>query len=222
MPTIAVAPITDHAAVDTTIGELSTYDWAIFTSVNGVDGFLERLHGLGLDGRALGKCRLAAIGTTTAERLSHWRLKADLIPKEFRAEALAEALKPHVAGKKVLWAKASRGRDVLPQQLRAAGAEVTELPVYQNIDVTEFTPQVQELLRAGKLDWICISSPSGAKSLHNLIPDAARLHLGQSIRIAAISPLTAAAAREVGLPVNAVAHEATWDSLFEAIEKHRG
>ncbi len=221
MPTIAVAPITDHTAVDATIRELLSYDWAIFTSVNGVDGFFERLHALGLDGRAFGKCRLATIGTTTAERLAHWHMKADLIPEEFRAEALAEALKPHVAGRKVLWAKASRGRDILPQQLRAAGAEVSELPVYQNIDAPELTPQVQQMLRAGELDWICLSSPSGAKSLHGLIPEDARPHLGQSIRIAAISPLTAAAASEVGLPVNAVAHAATWDSLFEAIAEHR-
>ncbi|MFO1006245.1 MAG: uroporphyrinogen-III C-methyltransferase [Planctomycetaceae bacterium] len=217
MPTIAVAPLTDHSAVDATIGELSSYNWAVFTSVNGVDGFFGRLHALGLDGRALGKCRIAAIGTTTAERLSHWHMNADLIPDEFRAEALAAALQPHVAGKKVLWAKATRGRDVLPQQLSAAGAEVTELPVYQNLDVTEFTPQVQELLRNGELDWICISSPSGAKSLNHLVPDAARPLIGQSIRIAAISPLTASAATEVGLPVSAIAPEATWDSLFEVI-----
>ena len=221
MPTIAVAPMTDHSFVDATIGQLSAYDWAVFTSVNGVDGFFERLHAVGLDGRAFGNCRLAAIGTTTAARLGFWHMKADLIPDEFRAEALATALQPLVAGKKVLWAKATRGRDVLPQQLRAAGAEVNELPVYQNIDALEFTPQVQKLLQRGELDWICISSPSGAKSLNHLIHDAARPHMGQSIRIAAISPLTAAAAAEVGLPVDVVAEEATWDSLFEAIAANR-
>jgi len=221
MPTIAVAPLTDHSAVDATIGELATYDWVVFTSVNGVDGFFGRLHALGLDGRAMGHCRLAAIGTSTAERLAHWHMKADLIPAEFRAEALAAALQPQVAGRKVLWAKATRGRDVLPEQLREAGAQVYELPVYQNFDVSEFTPQVQELLRKGELDWICLSSPSGAKSLNRLIPDAARAHVGRSIRLAAISPLTAAAAMEVGLPVNAVAEEATWDSLFVAIAAHR-
>ena len=221
MPTIAIEPITDHTAVDAAIRELSNFDWAIFTSVNGVNGFFERLHALGLDGRAFGKCRLAAIGTTTAERLARWHIKADLVPEEFRAEALAEALKPHVSGKQVLWAKATRGRDVLPQHLRAAGAEVTELPVYQNIDATEFTPQVQQILRAGELDWICISSPSGAKSLHQLIPAEARSQLGHSIRIAAISPITAAAAAEVGLPVFTVAREATWDGLFDAIASNR-
>ena len=221
MPTIAIAPLTEWSAVDATIGELATYDWAIFTSVNGVDGLLERLHASGLDGRAFRSCRLAAIGTTTAERLARWHLQADLIPDEFRAEALAAALRPQIAGKKVLWVKASRGRDVLPQELRAAGAELTELPVYQNIDATELTPQVQELLRAGELDWICVSSPSGAKSLAQLVPPETRSKLGHSIRIAAISPLTASAAIEVGLPVNITASEATWDGLFDAIAEHR-
>ncbi len=221
MPTIAIAPLTEWSAVDATINELASYDWAIFTSVNGVDGLLERLHTRGLDGRAFGRCQLAAIGTTTAERLARWHLQADLIPDEFRAEALAAALRPQIGGKKVLWVKASRGRDVLPQELRAAGAELTELPVYQNIDATEFTPQVQELLRTGELDWICLSSPSGAKSLAQLVPEEARSRLGHSIRVAAISPITAAAAADVGLPVNVVAREATWDGLFDVVAESR-
>ena len=217
MPTIAVEPITDWGSVDAVLAELRSFDWAVFTSVNGVDAFLGRLWERGGDGRSLGACRLATIGTATAERLAKWHLRADLVPDEFRAVALAAALQEQVAGKRVLWVKASRGRDVLPQALRAAGADLTELAVYQNIDATEFTPQVQELLRAGDLDWICLSSPSGAQSLARLLPAEARPRLGSSIRIAAISPITAAAASEAGLPVTVTAREATWDGLFDAI-----
>ena len=200
---------------------LSHFDWAVFTSVNGVDAFLGRLWERGGDGRSFGSCRLAAIGTATAERLARWHLRADLVPDEFRAEALATALQEQVAGKRVLWVKASRGRDVLPQALRAAGADLTELPVYQNLDATEFTPQVRELLRAGELDWICLSSPSGAKNLARLLPAEAHSRLGQSIHIAAISPITAAAVTEAGLPVDVIAQEATWDGLFDAIAGSR-
>ncbi len=200
---------------------LKTFDWAVFTSVNGVDAFLGRLWERGGDGRSFGECQLAAIGTATAERLARWHLRADLVPDEFRAEALAAALREQVAGKRVLWVKASRGRDVLPQALRAAGADLTELPTYQNLDVTEFTPQVQELLRAGDLDWICLSSPSGAKSMARLLPAESRSRLGQSIHIAAISSITAAAATEAGLPVAITAREATWDGLFDAIASSR-
>lgn len=221
MPTIAIEPITDWTTVDSTIDQLNTFDWAVFTSVNGVDGWMNRLWERGFDGRQFGHCQLAAIGTVTAERLARWHLRADLVPDEFRAEALADALRDGIAGRKVLWVKASRGRDVLPQALRAAGADLTELPVYQNVDVHEFTPQVQELLRAGELDWICLSTPSGARSLARLLPDEARSRLGHSIHIAAISPVTAAAASEVGLPVNVTAREATWDGLFDAIATTR-
>ena len=247
MPTIAVAPITDWTEVDavfssrvgfsprentisqdawakahaTATHRLSHFDWAVFTSANGVDAFLGRLWERGGDGRSFGSCRLAAIGTATAERLAKWHLQADLVPDEFRAEALAAALKEQVAGKRVLWVKASRGRDVLPQALRAAGADLTELPVYQNIDVTEFTPQVEELLRAGDLDWICLSSPSGANSLARLLPAEARSRLGHTLHIAAISPITAAAASEAGLLVTVTASEATWDGLFDAIAETR-
>ncbi len=105
-----------------------------------------------------------------------------------------------MVGQRVLWVKASRGRDVLPQQLRAAGADLDELPVYQNIDATEFSPQVIELLKSGHLDWIGLSSPSGARSLARLLPAEARTHLEQSLRLAAISPVTAEAASEAGLP----------------------
>ncbi len=221
MPTIAVEPISDWAAIDAVLAQLRTFDWAVFTSVNGVDAFCGRLWERGLDGRHLGQCQLAAIGTATAERLARWHLRADLVPDEFRAEALAAALKAQVAGKRVLWVKASRGRDVLPLALRAAGADLTELPTYHNIDATEFTPQVQELLRSGELDWICLSSPSGAQSLARLLPAEARVRIGQSIRLAAISPITAAAASEVGLSVTVTASEATWDGLFDAIASRR-
>jgi uroporphyrinogen III methyltransferase/synthase len=230
MPTIAVAPLTDWSDVDRFLDTLSTtvdtsptkpYAWLVFTSVNGVDGLLGRLWDRGLDGRAIAGSRLAAIGPATAERLAHWHLKADLVPNEYRAEALAAALEPHVVSQRVLWVKASRGRDVLPQQLRAAGADLDELPVYQNIDATEFSPQVIELLKSGHLDWIGLSSPSGARSLARLLPAEARTHLGQSLRLAAISPVTAEAASEAGLPVSATATEYTWDGLFDAIAAAR-
>jgi uroporphyrinogen III methyltransferase/synthase len=233
MPTIAVAPLTDWTAVDQYLETLrppqraahgsppAPYSWHVFTSVNGVDGLLSRLWERGLDGRALAGSRLAAIGPATAERLAQWHLKADLIPTEYRAEALAAALQPHVVGEKVLWVKASRGRDVLPQQLRTAGALLDELPVYQNVDVTELTPQVTELLKTEQIDWIGLSSPSGARSLASLLPAEVRPHLGHSIRLAAISPVTAEAAVGAGLPVSAVATEFTWDGLLDAIAAAR-
>lgn len=221
MPTIAVSPLTDWTSVDATISRLPDFDWVIFTSVNGVDGLLERLHFQQRDGRAFGACQLAAIGPATAAQLSHWHLQADLVPQDYCAEGLAEELQPFVAGKKVLWVKATRGRDVLPTQLRTAGAEVTELPVYQNLDVSSLTPQAEELLTTGQIDWICVSSPSAAKRLAALIPEQSRRWFGQKIQIAAISSVTAIAAQEAGLPVSVIPKESTWEAMFSAIAASR-
>ncbi|MEW4528547.1 uroporphyrinogen-III C-methyltransferase [Maioricimonas sp. JC845] len=217
LPTIRILPPESWDKIDATLDVLDRYDWIVFTSANGVASLLDRLWERGGDLRKLGSARTAAIGSATADAMRERHLQPDLVPDEFRAEALAEALTPHVAGKRVLWARANRGRDVLPNQLRAAGAELDELVVYHNEDVTGLPEAVLESITAGQLDWIGLSSPSIARSLNALLPQAARAHLGTSVRLAAISPVTAEAAREVGLPVSAVATEFTWDGIFDAI-----
>jgi uroporphyrinogen III methyltransferase/synthase len=161
--------------------------------------------------------KLACIGPATAAALEGWRLKADLVPESYRAESLAAALKAQVRGKSILWARASRGRDVLPSELRKAGATVEELVVYRNDDAASLPEGVVHRWEAGELDWIGLSSPSIARNLVHLMSTASRQHLGVTTRIAAISPVTAEAAHTVGLPVHAVAESFTWDGLFEAI-----
>ena len=160
---------------------------------------------------------MATIGPATANALERYHLKADVVPESFRAEALAEALSPHVEGQRILWARASRGRDVLPQMLKEAGGEVEELVVYRNEDVTEFSPTVVQQIEQGELDWIGLSSPSIARNLKDLLPETALALLGNSVRLASISPVTSAAAKEVGLPIVAEARDYTWDGIFAAI-----
>jgi len=120
MPTIAIQPPDDTEAVNDVLGRLGEYDWIVFTSANGVAGLLGRLWDRGGDVRQLAGCRLAAIGSATAEALERYHLRADLVPGEYRAEALAAAMAGEVDGARVLWARASRGRDVLPERLEAA------------------------------------------------------------------------------------------------------
>lgn len=216
-PTIDIQPPADWSAVDNAIQSLERFDWVIFTSTNGVDSLLNRLWETGGDLRNLARARLAVIGDGTAQALERFHLRADLVPASFRSEALAEVLKPHVAGKRVLWARASRGRDVLPTELRAAGAHLDEVVVYQNLDMTALDPDVLRQIEAGEIDWICLSSPSMARSLHRLLSPAAREQLGIAVRIASISPVTSAAIRELGLPVGAEAQVSTWDGLLESL-----
>jgi len=221
-PTIEILPPVDWQEVDRVLTRLHEFDWIIFTSVNGVNFFFDRLWDTGGDARRLARAKLAAIGEGTAEALAAFHLRADLVPESFRAEALAAALKPHVDGKRVLWARASRGRDVLPTELRAAGAHVEEVVVYRNLDVDRLDPQVIDAIETGDVDWICLSSPSIARNLDRLLPAAARDQLGKSARIVSISPVTTAAALELGLPVDAEATTYTWDGILAAIERTSG
>lgn len=217
MPAIEVAPVADPAAIDAALHRLEEFDWLVFTSANGVGAFFDRLWSSGGDGRRLAGVRLACIGPATAEALQDQRLRADLIPEAYRAEELADALAPHVAGRRVLWARANRGRDVLPTRLRAAGAAVEELVVYENRDVQEWPAEVQTQLRQGALDWIGLSSPSIAVSVARRLASLRLPPETRRPRLAAISPVTAEAAVAAGLSIDAVAEAYTWDGLLAAI-----
>lgn len=217
MPTIRISPPDDWQAVDCAIDTLDQYQWLVFTSANGIDAFLQRLWDRGGDLRRLGGCRIAAIGPQTAKALEAFSIRCDLVPNEYCAEGLAAALRPHVADQRVLWPRANRGRPVLLTELAAAGAQCDTVVVYQNDDVTEWPADVRELLDRGAVNWIGLSSPSIAESFARLLSEPARSHLGSSLRLAAISPITAAAAQAAGLPIHAVASVYTWDGIFDAI-----
>jgi uroporphyrinogen III methyltransferase/synthase len=216
-PTIDIRPPDDWSFVDLVLERLNEFDWILFTSVNGVKFLFDRLWETGGDLRRLGGVKLAAIGEGTAQALGDLRLCADLVPDTFRAEALAEALRPLVAGKRVLWARASRGRDVLSRDLRGAGALLEELIVYRNTDVEALEPGVLQAIETSQVDWICLSSPSIARGLHRLLMAAARYQIGNAIRIASISPVTSAAAHELGMPVDVEAKTHTWEGILTAI-----
>jgi uroporphyrinogen III methyltransferase/synthase len=218
MPTIEIRPVDDSSDVDSVLARIDEFDWLIFTSVNGVNALFSRLWETGGDTRRLAHLKFAAIGTSTGRALEQFHIRPDVIPDEFRAEALAVSLRPLVSGQRVLWARASRGRDVLPQELTNAGATVEEVVVYQNLDVSSLDTSVLDAISNGELDWIGLSSPSIARGLANLLPESAKSQFGVTLRIASISPVTSEAARDAGLPVHAEATTYTWDGVFDAIE----
>lgn len=219
IPMIEITPPADWSAVDAVLDRLNDFDWLVFTSVNGVQSLFGRLWERGRDVRQLGRARLAAIGPATAASLQQFGLRADLVPSEYRCEALAAALAPLVAGKHVLWARANRGRDVLPTILADAGAAFEAVVVYENHDVVQLAEPDRLAFESGAVDWVALSSPSIARNVARLLTPAGRERIGAPTRIAAISPVTAEAARETGLPVAAVAGDYTWDGLLEAISQ---
>ncbi|HEX6961536.1 MAG TPA: uroporphyrinogen-III C-methyltransferase, partial [Lacipirellula sp.] len=116
-PAIEIGPPPDWTAVDATITDLTSFDWLVFSSANGVQYFLDRIEQQGGDMRALTGAKIAAIGPGTADALAAYHLHADLQPEVYRAEALAEALLPVAVGKRVLLLRANRGREVLAETL---------------------------------------------------------------------------------------------------------
>jgi uroporphyrinogen III methyltransferase/synthase len=215
-PTVEILPPADHAPIDDAIARLDTFDWLVFTSGNGVRSFLGRLEAQGRDLRALGASKLAAIGPATAEVLAGYHLRADLVPESFRSEALAEALAPRVAGRRVLLARADRGRTLLLDELGRI-ADVEQVAVYRNADVEALPPAVLDRIAEGTIDWITLTSSAIAERLHALLPDEARHQIGRSIRLASLSPVTSATAARLGWPVAAEAGTYTWPGLVRAL-----
>lgn len=215
-PTVEIRPIEDVGPLDGALDRISEYDWLVFTSVNGVRSFFERLFERGKDLRALGGVRLAAIGPATAEALDRFHLRADLVPPSFRSESLAEALAGVAAGSRILLARADRGRTILQDELSRL-AEVEQVAVYQNADVDRLPDALVDRVVEGSVDWITLSSSAIAARLHALLPEPARRRIGREVKLASISPITTKAAADLGWTVAAEASAHTWDGLIEAL-----
>jgi uroporphyrinogen III methyltransferase/synthase len=220
LPVVEIREPADPGPLERALTQLraGAWDWLVFTSANGVHGLLQRLDAIGLDLRALGGVKLAAIGPKTAEALREYRLRADVVPETtFSSEALVEALKPHVAGQRVLLARANRGRELLHHELaRIATAE--QVAVYEQVDIPEPDAAVLDALRRGEIRYVALSSPGIARGVLSAFDETIRGRIERSeIRIVAISPITGAAVRELGLPVAAEATTFTEDGLIDAL-----
>ena len=158
-PTIQIMPPESWKAADAALNHLASFDWVLFTSVNGVRGFFDRLRVLGGDVRELKGVRLGAIGPKTSARVAAYGLTVDLFPDEYRAEALAERL-GKVPGQHILIARAQEARDILPDTLKARGAQVTIAPLYRTIKTRSISAEVKKRLLAGDIDAVTFTSSS--------------------------------------------------------------
>jgi uroporphyrinogen III methyltransferase/synthase len=207
LPSIAIQP------VDFDLPPLAAYAWLVFTSANGVDAFFERgLAPAGLDTRALGGTRVAAIGPGTSDALARRGIRVDLLPERFVAESLLAAFPdPEQEGERVLLARAESARDVLPQGLTARGYSVAVLGVYRTVPV-EPDPADLARVRAGEVDAVTFTSSSTVTNFCDAVgADVAPL------RVVSIGPVTSNTARERGLTVHAEADPHTIDGLVDAV-----
>lgn len=211
-PAITIGPPVDWGEVDTTCRRLASFDWVVFSSVNGVRYFLDRLQLIDGNVRRLAGHRLAAIGPATAGALADHGLAATVLPTSYRAEALAEELARSAAGSRFLLIRASRGREVLAQRLAAAGGVVEQVVAYSSEDTRQPRPDIAEALAAGRIDWITVTSSAIARSLVAMFGPLLR-----ESRLASISPITSKVLAELGYPAAAEAVEYTMAGVVESI-----
>ncbi|MEO8457506.1 MAG: uroporphyrinogen-III C-methyltransferase [Chloroflexota bacterium] len=221
LPSIEIEPIEDREAVEAAIETLrsSEYAWVAFTSANAVELFFEHLAERGLDSRAFASAKIAAIGPATARALGERGLRADVVPAEYVAEAVVEAMRGLVAsGDRVLLPRAESARAELVIGLEALGSTVDEVPIYRAAVPSEASPEVLAELREGRIDIVTFTSSSTVRNLVAMLGDTSAL---ERAMIACIGPITAQTARELGLRVDVMAAEYTVEGLVAALKENK-
>jgi len=187
------------------------YDLICLTSPNGVAALFSRLAAGGRDARSLAPARIAAIGPGTARALADRGINADVVPERFVAEGLVEALAA-VPVERALVARASEGRDVLPDALRARGAHVDVLALYETLA----EPLTDDALAAARdADYVTFTSSSTVRFFLQAAGGEARL--AQHTRIVSIGPVTSEALREHGLAPDVEAERHDIDGMIAAL-----
>jgi len=225
LPVIAIEPAAEQrdldAALDRLVAVAATAQptWAVFTSANAVDLVGDAISRQGRDARDLHGVRVVAIGPETAAALQRHGVRADLVPTEYVAEAVADLmLAQGVDGAYVWLPRAATARDVLPDRLREAGAEVEVLALYRTVLPPDATQQLAALLDGGPpVDVVTFTSSS---TVHHFLSALNGRPFPASAIAACIGPVTARTAEAAGLPVRVVATEYTTAGLAAALAAH--
>jgi uroporphyrinogen III methyltransferase/synthase len=220
-PTIHLAPVQDPTELDAAIAELASFSWLILTSGNAVRFFFARLAALGLDARALGRCRVCAVGPKTAAALGAVGIHPDLVPADYKAEGVVEALAPRLqSGEKILFPRADKARDVIVSVLSVRGAEVRAPVLYCNTLPAALPLDALAALEAGGIDAICFTASSTVENLHAILGAADFHRLLTPLTIASIGPITSRSCTQLGLPVAIEPAEYTLHALAAALVSH--
>lgn len=237
IPFIEIRKPRSFKPLDSSLRNLHTYDWLILTSVNGVEAMWERMSRLGLsfDGNggaptvgkqnysARNRLRVAAIGPATKKAIEQRGTRVDVVPKEYVAESVVRSLKSKVKGKRVLLVRAKIARDVIPQELRRAGAHVDVVEAYETVVPRTSRTRLQQVMHNPKRhpQIVTFTSSSTVKNFVELLgaskrPKSLAAQL-RGIQAASIGPVTSATLRGFGLPVQIAAKEFTIPGLVSAI-----
>lgn len=221
LPTIKLEPPESWEALDRAVREIESFRWVVFTSVNGVEFFRQRLQAARRDARSLHGARIAAIGPETAEGLKRLGLHPDVVPDEFVAEGLVSALKDQVKpGDRMLLPRAAEARDLLVKEMERLGALVTVAPAYRAVAAKEGADRLRRELEAGRVHVVTFTSSSTARNFSDLFSADERRELFRGVVIASIGPITAAAGAGCGFETRIMPSAYTVPALVSAIVEH--
>ena len=171
-PSIQIAPPEDPSALEERLSRLAEYDWVLLTSKSAVDAVSEVFRRKQWDFGRKGKCRIAAVGQGTANRLERIGAAPDLIPETFSGTGLAECLvqREEVKGKRFLFPCSEIAREDLCRLLSEAGGDVDRVTAYRTVTSAYEWPD-RELLFAGKVDAVCFTSSSTVSGFQERLGD---------------------------------------------------
>jgi uroporphyrinogen-III synthase/uroporphyrinogen III methyltransferase/synthase len=197
VPVLEIQPPADLAPLDRALRALDSYDWLILTSANTVRALVARAQSLGLPLAPGPRLQVAAVGEATAAAAREAGLQVALVPDTYVAEALVECLAGQSAGKKILLARAEIARDVIPDALRAAGAQVDVVDAYRNV-MPAGAPELLRKALAGGIDAATFTSSSSVTHLADAARAAGIAFPFAGVRAISIGPITSQTLRELG------------------------
>ncbi len=218
MPVIKIVSPSDNSNLVNSVKKINSFDWIIFTSVNGVKFFFETLFNEKKDVRALGHIKFACIGPATKLKLKEFGIICDIIPNTYRAESVAEAFADiPLENKKILLPRAKKARSVLPDELKKMGADVSEVIAYETVPEEMDLNQFTEILKEKQVDMVTFTSSSTVENFKTLIPEDKFQSIISTACLACIGPVTAKTASNHGIQPDIIASDYTIPGLVTSI-----
>jgi uroporphyrinogen-III synthase len=223
IPFIEIRKPQSYQPLDDALKNIRNYDWLILTSANGVEAMWERVRKLRITRRTLQHLQIAAIGPATKKSIVKHGLKVKMVPEEYVAESVVKGLRDKVSGKRVVLIRAKVARDVIPEELRAAGAEVDVVEAYETVVPEKSRARLRALMKTAsrRPHIVTFTSSSSARNFAELLGKGKTGSLGagslKHVQFASIGPVTSATLRELQMPAAIEAREFTMGGLIRAI-----